>query len=182
MSNALGAPCLTSFVRRRYALLKMNRKKPPAEFIVFAVKQAKEAQAFGFTRNECCRNLKTALHQYWQNKTLGLHGQSQKARIPRSNAAVGRPLTECVVEHVVPQMAIVNRLMDMEILTEATVIEFLSKCFAVILVTHEEHVKLNASGLRSTMPHGWDGSDIFARYAAVGIKLAPPSIPNDRNA
>ena len=79
-------------------------------------------------------------------------------------------------------MAIVNRLMDMEILTEATVIEFLSKCFAVILVTHEEHVKLNASGLRSTMPHGWDGSDIFARYAAVGIKLAPPSIPNDRNA
>src|SRR6266481_5827716 len=66
-----------------------------AEFIVFAVKQAKKAEAFGFTRNECCRNLKTALHQYWQNKTLRLHGQSQKARIPRSEAAMGRPLSDC---------------------------------------------------------------------------------------
>ena len=151
----------------------MNRKKPPAEFIVFAVKQAKEAQAFGFTRNECCRNLKTALHQYWQNKTLGLHGQSQKARIPRSKAALNRPLTECMVEHVVPQMAIVNRLMDMEHLTEATVIELLSKCFSVMLVTREEHALLNSSGFRSTMPPGWDGSDVFARYLAVGIEAAP---------
>ena len=151
----------------------MNRKKPPAEFIVFAVKQAKEAQAFGFTRNECCRNLKTALHQYWQNKTLGLHGQSQKARIPRSKAALNRPLKECVVEHVVPQMAIVNHLMDMPSLTEATVIEFLSRCFSVMLVTHEEHTLVNASGLRSTMPRDWDGSDVFARYTAVGIEVAP---------
>lgn len=38
-------------------------------FIVFAVKQAKETEEYGFTRNECCRNFKTALHQYWQNKT-----------------------------------------------------------------------------------------------------------------
>jgi hypothetical protein len=155
----------------------MNRKKPPAEFIVFAVKQAKEAQAFGFTRNECCRNLKTALHQYWQNKTLGFHGQSQKARIPCSKAALNRPLSECVVEHVVPQMAIVNHLMDLEVLTEATVIEFLSRCFAVMLVTHEEHAKLNASGLRSTMPRGWDGRNILARYEALGIEAASVQLP-----
>jgi hypothetical protein len=48
------------------------------DFIIFAIKQAKDAEKFGFTRNECCRNIKTALHQYWQNKTMGLHGQSQK--------------------------------------------------------------------------------------------------------
>lgn len=158
----------------------MNRKKPPAEFIVFAIKQAKEAQAFGFTRNECCRNLKTALHQYWQNKTLGLHGQSQKARIPRSVAATERPLAECVVEHVVPQMAIVNHLMDMEPLTEAAVISFLSKCFTVLLVTREEHALLNGSGLRSTMPRDWDGSDMFARHRAVGIEVSLTSTPNER--
>lgn len=145
-----------------------------AEFILFAVNQAKEAEAFGFTRNECCRNLKIALHQYWQNKTLGLHGQSQKARIPRSKAAHGLPLSECVVEHVVPQMAIVNRLMEMEPLTTDTITEFLTSCFTVMLVTHDEHTRLNASGLRSTMPHDWDGADIFARYSAVGIEAAPP--------
>lgn len=142
------------------------------EFILFAIKQAKEAEAFGFTRNVCCRNLKTALHQYWQNKTLKLHGQSQKAKIPRSKAALNKPLNECVVEHVVPQMAIVNRLMNMEPLTEATVEELLKKWFTVMLVTHEEHSRLNASGLRSTMPLDWDGADVFSRYAAVGIERA----------
>ncbi len=147
-----------------------------AEFIVFAVNQAKEAEAFGFTRNECCRNLKTALHQYWQNKTLGLHGQSQKAKIPRSKSALDRPLNECVVEHVVPQMAVVNRLMDMELLTEAAVTELLTQWFTVMLVTREEHARLNASGLRSTMPRDWDCTDVFSRYAAVGIEQAdqPP--------
>lgn len=150
--------------------------KTNAEFIFFAVQQAKEAEAFGFTRNECCRNLKTALHQYWQNKTMGFHGQSRKARIPRSKAAMGRPLSECVVEHVVPQMAIVNHLMDMESLTPQAITEFLTSHFAVMLVTHDEHARLNASGLRSTMPKDWDGSDVFARYSAVGIELAPSQI------
>jgi hypothetical protein len=142
-----------------------------AELIVFAIKQAREAQAFGFTRNECCRNLKIALHQYWQNKTLGLHGQSQKTRIPRSKAAVGRPLNQCVVEHVVPLMAIVNRLMNMKPLTEKSVTDLLTRWFTVVLVTCEEHERLNASGLRSTMPPNWNGSDVFARYHAVGIEL-----------
>lgn len=51
------------------------KNKTNIDFIAFAVKQANEAQKFGFTRNECCRNLKAALHQYWQNKTLGMHSQ-----------------------------------------------------------------------------------------------------------
>lgn len=74
----------------------MNEKQP-IDFIVFAVRQAQEAQFFGFTRNEACRNLKIAIHQYWQNKTLGLHGQSQKTKIPRSKAAVGKPISEMIV-------------------------------------------------------------------------------------
>lgn len=65
-------------------------EKQPIDFIVFAVRQAQEAQAYGFNRNEACRNLKIAIHQYWQNKTLKLHGQSKKTKIPRSNAAVGK--------------------------------------------------------------------------------------------
>ena len=153
--------------------------KADVDFILFAVQQAKEAEAFGFSRNHCSRNLKTALDHHWQRKTLRL---GQKARIPRSKAALNLPLSECVVEHVVPKMAIVNRLMDMEPLTTTAIKELLTSRFMLMLVTREEHARLNASGLRSIMPADWDGSDIFARYAAVGIEPASTSISNDRNA
>jgi hypothetical protein len=140
------------------------------DFIVFAIEQAKEAENFGFTRNECCRNLKTALHQHWQNKTMGLHGQSQKKNIPRSKEAVGKELRECDVEHVIPQMEIVNMLMDMNPLNKTEVEKILKKYFRVLLVTKEEHNKLNASGLRSKMPENWDRKDVWARYRYVGIE------------
>ncbi len=143
----------------------------PAEFIVFAVQQAREAERFGFSRNECCRNLKTALHQHWQNKTMGLHGQSRKHEIPRSKAAKDLTLRECEVEHAVPQMEIVNWLMDINPLTPEAVVALLEKYFRVMLVTKEEHARLNASGMRSKMPKDWDRSDVFARYRLVGIEL-----------
>jgi hypothetical protein len=146
--------------------------KSSVAYIKFAVEQQRAAEKFGFTRNECCRNLKTALHQYWQNKTMGLHGQSQKKRIPRSVAATGLPLAECVVEHAVPQMEIVNRLMGLNPLTEEAIESLLRRLFVVTLVTKAEHALLNASGVRSTMPEGWDGKNVYARYEAVGIRMA----------
>ena len=146
--------------------------KDNLDYILFAVNQAREAENFGFTRNECCRNLKTALHQYWQNKTLQQHGQARKSKIPRSKEAAGRELSKCNVEHVVPQMEIVNMLMDMAPLTKGKVADLLTKYFRVLLVTKDEHIRLNASGLRSKMPPDWDGEDIWARYKAVGIERA----------
>ena len=141
------------------------------DFIVYAIKQAIEAEEFGFTRNECCRNLKLALQQYWQNKTLGLHPQA-KNKMPRSTQAIGQDTKECEGEHVVPQMYIVNLLMDMDTINKKNVKLILEKYFHVLLVTKEEHQKLNASGLRSTMPEDWDGENIWARYEAVGISKA----------
>jgi len=133
------------------------------DYIIFAVRQAKEAQKFGFSRNHSCRNLKITLQQYWQNKTLGLHPTAHKSKIPRSKEADGRDLNECNVEHVVPQMLIVNWLMDMSPLTKPKVEVLLKKYFRVLLVTKEEHARLNASGLRSTMPDDWDEEDVWAR-------------------
>lgn len=160
----------------------MTDQERAAEFIIFAINQANDAQAFGFTRNECCRNLKIAIHQYWQNKILGHHGQAHKARIPRSKAALNRSDSECVVEHVMPQMEIVNRLMEMRPLTKAGVIGLLTNCLRVVVVTREEHALLNRSGLRSKMPPKWDGRDVFDRYAEIGIEVAPTEIGNGRNA
>lgn len=156
---------------RLYAPNEMTDQERAAKFIIFAINQANDAQAFGFTRNECCRNLKIAIHQYWQNKILGQHGQAHKARIPRSKAALNKPDSECMVEHVMPQMEIVNRLMNMRPLTEEGVIELLTNCLRVMVVTCDEHARLNSHGLRSKMPLDWDGRDVFARYAAIGIEL-----------
>jgi hypothetical protein len=140
------------------------------DFIIFAVEQAKEAEKFGFTRNECCQNLKTALQQHWQHKTMGLASQSQKKNIQRSKAAKGMELKDCEVEHIVPQMEIVNMLMNMDPLNKTEVENVLKKYFKVLLVTKEEHKNLNASGLRSKMPDNWDQKNIWARYSSVGIE------------
>ena len=131
------------------------------DFIIFAIQQAKKAEKFGFTRNECCRNLKTALHQYWQNKTMGLHGQSQKKNIPRSRDTSTLPLSECIVEHVVPQMVIVNMLMDLDSLKNQRIEKILRKYFRVFLVSKNEDALLRKNRLGSTMPDDWDGQNIY---------------------
>lgn len=143
----------------------------PIDFIVFAIQQAKKAEDFGFTRNECCRNLKIALQQYWQNKKLGLHPTAKKKAIRRSKAAFGLPLRDCVVEHTVPQMVIVNKLMELTDVSPEIVSGILEKLYTVRLVTYAEHERLSSLGLRSRMPSNWDGLDILHRYREAGIEI-----------
>lgn len=147
-------------------------KKTNADFIVFSIKQAKEAVAFGNTLNHCNRNLKIALMQYWQNKQLHLHNTAQKKRMLRSQAALRLPLNKCRVEHAVPFTVIIDRLMKMKPLTANGVTKLLKKWYVIRLVTQAEDVRLRESGLRFKMPDNWNGKDVFARYKAVGIKMA----------
>jgi len=58
----------------------------------------------------------------------------------------------------------------METLTEGAVSELLTKWFTVRLVTRDEDALLTKHGLRFTMPPDWDGKDVFARHAKVGIE------------
>ena len=61
-------------------------------------------------------------------------------------------------------------LMDMSTINKDKIRNILEKYFHVLLVTKEEHRRLNASGLRSKMPDDWDGENIWARYDAIGIE------------
>ena len=142
------------------------------DYILFAVEQAKEAKSFGFTKNECSRNLKTALHQYWQNKEMGQHSTSQRKNLPRSAEASKRELKGLRLEHVVPQMWFVNQLMDMDPIDKEKIGKLLKKYFRVLLVTKEEDAKLTEAGLRYKMPKDWDEENPWARHDAVGIKRA----------
>jgi hypothetical protein len=83
-----------------------------------------------------------------------------------------KPLGECVVEHVIPQQVIVNRLMDMNPPTKSAVSKLLKRWYHVRLVTREEHERLTKLKLRYTMPSEWDGKEVFARYDAAGIRCS----------
>jgi hypothetical protein len=73
-------------------------------------------------------------------------------------------------EHSVPRRLLITMLLEMSAPTEAAVRCILDLCVGVV-VTVEEDRALNAVGMRSRMPEGWDGRDVFARYRAVGIEV-----------
>ena len=138
------------------------------EYIIFAFNQMNEAENFGFKSNECNRNLKLALSHYWQNKTLGLHGQAHKEKIPKSRLAKQYE-GQTQVEHAVPSQVIVNLFKTTKVLTTKKAYDILADFYRVIVVTKEEHEKLNAIGLMSKMPVDWDKKDPYARYRAAKI-------------
>jgi hypothetical protein len=139
------------------------------DFIYFAVKQAKEAEQYGFKRNVCSRNLKIAIEHYWRK----VHLKDRKKEIMRrSIAATKCDLGDCDIEHAVPLMVLVNKLMNKRPLTKKYIFDTLLLYYRVVVVTKTEHRLLNSSGLTSKMPKTWNCKNIWARYSAVGIKLA----------
>lgn len=145
-------------------------EKNNLDYILFALKQMHAALSFEFTKNECRRNLYTALHQYWQHKEMNLHATSQKKRIPRSKSAK-TTTGKTRVEHVVPLKVIVDLLLKIKQPTNRKVRNILKKFYRVCIVTVHEHQQLTDAGLRSKMPDDWDGADPFARYKVVGIDV-----------
>ena len=147
-------------------------KKNNIDFIVFALKQMKEAQKFGFTANGCNRNLKLALNHYWQAKELGIH-VFIKHKLRRTKAAYKTSLKNTIVEHTVPTQVIVNMLLKLKKIENKKVKRILKKYWQVMLVTKKEHLKLNSKKLDLTykMPENWNKKDLFARYRLAKIKF-----------
>ena len=77
--------------------------------------------------------------------------------------------SEVIVEHLV------NAMMDIAPITTPGVKPLLEDFFAVMVITKDEHEKLNASGLRSTMPEDWDKKMC---WPDTGSSASPPrSVP-----
>ena len=153
----------------------MKKAHSNIDFILFAVKQTKEAHDFGFKLNECRRNLNTALHQYWQSNTMKMSSvnKSQRDTIKKSKMALTAYKTKSEkleIEHAVPIKVIVDLLLDLTPLTSIEIENLLKKYFRVCMVTKSEHKKLSDAKLRSKMPDDWDCEDPYARYKKVGIK------------
>ena len=84
-----------------------------------------------------------------------------------------------VWDHVIPTGYIVSEILRM---LEARSIDGLERLLDLYAhagqraITKEQNAKLNASGLRNSMPHGWDwrndNADLFARYKIAGVDLS----------
>ena len=149
--------------------------KKNIDFIIFALKQLKAAENFGFTRNEASRNLKLALNHYWQAKELGIH-IFRKHKLKKTKAASKTSIENTEVEHAVPAQVIVDMLMSLKKFETNNVEKILKKYWRVILVTKNEHKKLNNKKLkiRSSMPKDWKkkyNMDPMARYKLAKIKF-----------
>ena len=149
--------------------------KKNIDFIIFALKQLKAAENFGFTRNESNRNLKLALNHYWQAKELGIH-IFRKNKLKKTKAASKTKIENTEVEHAVPAQVIVDMLMSLKKFETNNVEKILKKYWRVILVTKNEHKKLNNKKLkiRSSMPKDWKkkyNMDPMARYKLAKIKF-----------
>ncbi len=149
--------------------------KKNIDFIIFALKQLKAAENFGFTRNEANRNLKLALNHYWQAKELGIH-IFRKHKLKKTKAASKTKIENTEVEHAVPAQVIVDMLLSLKKFETKNVEKILKKYWRVILVTKNEHKKLNNKKLkiRSSMPKDWKkkyNMDPMARYKLAKIKF-----------
>lgn len=83
-----------------------------------------------------------------------------------------------IVDHAIPIGVMVGALFAGTIeLTRDGIRAHLVAWYRLGLLSHGENARLDAIGLRSVMPDGWDRHDVFARYAVAGIETAAPTIP-----
>lgn len=85
------------------------------------------------------------------------------------NANLG---VEVEVDHAVPVNVIVQKIMECNLSTKASLKDVICTYLVAVELTKVEHKKLlKMHKLESEMPGDWDGQGPYARYIAAGIKI-----------
>lgn len=116
----------------------------------------------------------------WVTVKVNLHTKAvPKVSVARKNelddaARQGINPPRGVEEHAVP-ISLFNRkfIAELDNMTPESVVAMAEGHAAIVQITREEDERLRRAGLVKTMPVDWDGEDIYARYHAVGIEIAP---------
>lgn len=75
-----------------------------------------------------------------------------------------------IVDHAVPIGVMIGALFAGTVeLTRDGIRAHLVASYRLGLLAHDENTRLDAMGLRSMIPEGWDGRDVFARYDVARI-------------
>jgi len=90
-----------------------------------------------------------------------------------SKKAKGLKRKEVTHEHVIPHSIVMNKLFSLDSLTNENIMSIIQKYYVICAITKEEDKRLNAIGLKSKMPEGWDeaNDNVFARYESAGISI-----------
>ena len=88
-----------------------------------------------------------------------------------SEEAVDLSRSEVRHDHVVPHSWVMNRLLALDSLNDASILKVLRKYFFICVISKREDMLLNSAGLRKKMPDGWDPDlgDVFERYRVAGL-------------
>lgn len=77
-----------------------------------------------------------------------------------------------VHDAIVPRAYLRNRIMKMRKPGAPDLHKFLEEFCIGVVITKKEEEMLNALGLKTTMPEGWDGNNPWTRHQAAGIKVS----------
>jgi hypothetical protein len=102
-------------------------------------------------------------------------------RYPAANLGGRRGSRAFVAEHIYPTRSLQNLIISRfsgKNPTEQEVQALLSQYNRICYVWHEENEKLDAAGLKSTVPPSSAEDDIYARYREVGVEPIETSFSN----
>lgn len=144
------------------------------EMVAEAVRYCQRVEAMGMAVAGYAKTPREAIYYAWTCR-LGSKAKSAKYR---SRAAVGLKWGQRKIryDHLIPYCLELKALMALTVVTPETVRPVLEKFDVCAIITAEEDARLNAAGLQSRMPDGWDEIDPLARYKAVGIELLENNI------
>ena len=99
-------------------------------------------------------------------------GKYKGCRLWSEEALLGDPRNGPLVhEHPVPRKEIRDRLFGLNPASPQSVRDVMEKYCLGVVITKREDLELVKAGLNSSMPKRWRGSDVFARYRKVGIRV-----------
>jgi len=88
-----------------------------------------------------------------------------------SEKAKGLKRKDVIHDHVIPHSIVMEKLLSLDPPTNEKIMAILKRFYILCAITKDEDKTLNAAGLRSKMPDGWneETDSVFARYEAAGI-------------
>ena len=88
--------------------------------------------------------------------------------------AHGLKRKDVVHEHAVPHSIVMKKLLELDSLTDESIMSVLNKYYVICVITKDEDDRLTSAGLRSKMPDQWNGENdgVFARYEHEKVRIS----------
>jgi hypothetical protein len=121
--------------------------------------------------------IRTILRAAINKSCPNYHGNNNKKNVRYQSLSAAKASKEnqsdqTVVDHAMPVAHLLEHIRTHNLTDANELFTLVPKYSIMVLITKEEHRRLEKDhDLKKTMPVGWDGQDILARYRTAGIEL-----------